>query len=551
MRARLRLFAALLGASFALGLPLSAPALGFEEISGFGTGGAGAGQLSQAPGIDVGPDGLVYATDFGNNRVDVFTPSGAFVRAFGKGVNPTGGDVCTTATGCQKGAGGSGATEAGVISHPFGIAVDAAGIVYVSSIDNYRIEVLSTAGAFIRSFGKGVNPAGGDSCTAATGCQKGAESTAAGALLVPTGIAFGPSETLYIANAYNSRIDVFTRLGGFIRGFGKGVNPAGGDVCTASSGCKQSSDYYSTGSIPIPMDLAISSKGEVAIPDFYNHRVNVFSLDGAFVRAFGKDVNPAGGDVCTAATGGCKQGTAGGAAGALAGANSVALDASEHLYVTDSLANRVDEFTFEGTFVRAFGEGVVNGAHAFQVCTTASGCVEGLGGSDRGALYQPYGIAVDCRGAIYAMTNFVKPEVTQIRRFAEPGVADPPCPPPAVQSAAGEEASSAVGGGGKHPKPARPRITIELNPGSGTASLIAVVSDSGTLLLKGKGVRKAKKAAKRPGEVELLIAPTVKVREELVRDGKAKVKVSLRFDAEGGGSVALRRVVKLKFARGF
>ena len=57
----------------------------------------------------MGGSGDVFVNDRGNSRVSVFGSDGVFKRAFGKGVNPAGGDVCTSS--CQVGSSGAGAGQ--------------------------------------------------------------------------------------------------------------------------------------------------------------------------------------------------------------------------------------------------------------------------------------------------------------------------------------------------------------------------------------------------------------------------------------------------------
>src|SRR6266542_2044278 len=136
-----------------------------------------------------------------------------------------------------------------------------------------------------------------------------------------------------------------------------------------------------------------------------NSRISQFTTEGSFVRAFGYDVVPGGGEgfeICTAATR-CKRGTSGGAAGQVSSfVLGVGADAAGNVYVAESGNSRVSQFTTEGSFVRAFGRDVIpGGADRFEVCTWATGCKRGRRtGGDR-VLPFPSAVAADPGGAVY------------------------------------------------------------------------------------------------------------------------------------------------------
>ena len=46
----------------------------------FGEDGSGDGQLKNTGGITIGPDGNLYVANYGNNRVEVFSADGKYVR---------------------------------------------------------------------------------------------------------------------------------------------------------------------------------------------------------------------------------------------------------------------------------------------------------------------------------------------------------------------------------------------------------------------------------------------------------------------------------------
>jgi hypothetical protein len=83
-------------------------------------------------------------------------------------------------------------------------------------------------------------------------------------------------------------------------------------------------------------------------------------------------------------------GTAAGECGEIRG---VAVDSSNgHVYAFDQGNHRINEFLFDGTFVRAFGSGVATGAAGPEVCTTT--CLPGLE-TGPGSIVGARGIAVD------------------------------------------------------------------------------------------------------------------------------------------------------------
>jgi hypothetical protein len=140
-----------LGVAPALAVPahvLSSPAIG--------SAGSGAGQLELAASSEVAVSqgtGDVYVADTGNRRVDEFSPSGAFILAFGENVGGAGVDVCTTS--CQKGASGS---TPGAFEVPLLVAVDnssglSKGDVYVGDTGDGLISKFTSSGALIKTWG--------------------------------------------------------------------------------------------------------------------------------------------------------------------------------------------------------------------------------------------------------------------------------------------------------------------------------------------------------------------------------------------------------------
>ena len=168
---------------------------------------------------------LVYIADSGNNRIQVFTKNGSFVRTLGKE--------------------GQGNSE---FSYPKGLAVSTANWLYVADSANDRIQVFNQDGVFVRSWGK-------------TGSNEQQFS-------FPSGVAVADNGTVYVADTKNNRIQAFTSDGEFINTWG-----------SAGSGDGQFNN---------PNDIIVSSDNQVYVADTNNHRIAVFSASGAFIKNVSK-----------------------------------------------------------------------------------------------------------------------------------------------------------------------------------------------------------------------------------------------------------------------
>ena len=128
----------------------------------------GDGTFNEPWGIAVGPDGSVYVTDTWNHRIEKFTETGKFIKAwgtFGQGETPES------------------------FYGPRGLAVDAQGRVYVTDTGNKRIVVFDADGNFITQFGSaGFDPGQFDE---------------------PVGVAVDKNGTVYVVDTWNQRIQTF------------------------------------------------------------------------------------------------------------------------------------------------------------------------------------------------------------------------------------------------------------------------------------------------------------------------------------------------------
>jgi hypothetical protein len=169
---------------------------------------------------------------------------------------------------------------------------------------------------FISAWGAGVDSrAGGDNyeiCTAAANCQAGVQTggngTVAGdgALNGPRGGIAVDQDTgnVYVTDAGNSRVNVYSGDGTFLRSFGFDVVESGpgntgtgyevcvaanGDVCKEGVGGAAGVGQITSGANGIALSTpdGNSATGTVFLADPFNRRVDTFDLDGASPSSFG------------------------------------------------------------------------------------------------------------------------------------------------------------------------------------------------------------------------------------------------------------------------
>ena len=319
-----------------------------------GESGGDAGELDNPQGIAVDADGLVYVSEFGNNRISVFNQQGGFVRAFGKDVDlvddDTGFELCDD-TNCKAGEPGR---AAGELDTPAGIAIDRSGVLWVADAGNSRVSLYSRDGEFQRAFGKNVNQAINvpDVCTVL--CTGGLRSGVAGAFSTPAAAAVDAAGNVYVSELANQRVSVFSSDLAFRRAFGEDVVPGNADTgferCTAASGCKTGTAGGAAGALSNAAGTAAGADGNLYVTEVQNHRVSVSSRQGAFLRAFGKDVIPGNGQTgfeqCSQR---CKAGAPGAGPGEMNLPGLLSVDCRGALYVPEVNNGRVQRFGAPGT----------------------------------------------------------------------------------------------------------------------------------------------------------------------------------------------------------
>lgn len=176
------------------------------------------GRLSQPRGLAVAPDGTVYVADFGNNRIQKFTPERKFVRLWGRE-----GDL------------------PGQFKEPCGVAVGADGTIFVADTWNGRVQVFDVEGKYRREFsaafygarGVAVSPVDGRIFVSDTGNNRivrfsaagekelewGGKGETNGKFWEPAGLTVDGEGNVLVADNGNGRLQIFGSDGRFLSAF--------------------------------------------------------------------------------------------------------------------------------------------------------------------------------------------------------------------------------------------------------------------------------------------------------------------------------------------
>lgn len=146
--------------------------------------------------------------------------------------------------------GGTG-TAPGMFQTPRGVEVAPDGSIYVADTNNHRIQHFSSTGELLNSWG-------------AFGASETGEASP-GNFNEPWAVAVAPDGSVYVADTWNHRIQMFTASGDYVTGWG----------------------YFGTAEAPDafwgPRDVLVDSLGRVFVTDTGNKRVVIFDRSGSYL----------------------------------------------------------------------------------------------------------------------------------------------------------------------------------------------------------------------------------------------------------------------------
>jgi uncharacterized protein (TIGR03437 family) len=275
-----------------------------ETVAGNGQAGyagdggpAMAAELSSPAAAAADAAGNVYIADTKNDRVRRLLASGFLITAAGIGVGGMGPDNQFAPT--------------APLNQPRGVAVDAAGSLYIADTGNHRVVRITAAGTLVAVAGAGSPGWSGDNGRAVLA-----------QLNSPAAIAFDRAGNLYIADTFNHVIRKVTPAGTITTVAGSGAAGFAGDGAAATSG-----------RLNFPAGVAADAAGNLYIADTWNHRIRMVDGSGILHTIAGSGTQGYAGDGSLAP------------AAQLNFPAGIAVDAHGVIYFSDTFNNRVRKLT--------------------------------------------------------------------------------------------------------------------------------------------------------------------------------------------------------------
>ena len=307
-----------------------------------GDGGAAvSAQLWSPIGLAVDSNGNVFIADTGNNRIrKVIAATGLIVTVAGIGTPGFSGD--------------GGAAVSAQLSGPRGIAVDAAGDLFIADTGNNRIRKVTPDGLIVTVAGNGVATFSGDGGPALSG------------QFSATSLAIDAAGDIFIGDSANYRVREVT-AGGRIQTIAGSGFPGNSASNVQALGAEFSA--FSQIAVDAVGNVYIADTGNSAIREVTSGAGSVSTVAGNGARGFFGDNGPA-------------------TTAALAYPVGIAVDSSGELFIADTANFRVRFVNTNGVIKTVAGNGVLNYSGEGENAVIA-------------LLSSPEGLAVDRFGNIF------------------------------------------------------------------------------------------------------------------------------------------------------
>lgn len=224
------------------------------------------GGMEGSPAVDV--NHKVYVADSPNNKIKIYNSDGTYFNSFGSwgqgdyefdhptfvAISPVNGDIYVADSYNRRvqvfsanleykatlGVTGESGSDNFHFAFPQGIAINESGNIFIGDIDNYRVQKCSLTGPMYTC----------DTLIGETGVNDGEFGH-----VVPRGIALDDEGRVYVADDWNSRVQVFDANGAFL---------------TSVEGRRDKPLSTVEG-------IAVNKTGEIFIADLFHHSIQIFS----------------------------------------------------------------------------------------------------------------------------------------------------------------------------------------------------------------------------------------------------------------------------------
>ena len=240
----------------------------YKPVLSFGGEGSSAGRFNAPWGVAVNGRNEIAVTDMKNNRVQIFSRDGTYLRSFG-----------------------SMGDQEGEFNYPTGIAYLNNGSIVVADSINNRLQIFTEQGKYLT--------------------QIGGKGNLDHQFNYPWGLSVDSDGNIIVADSNNKLIKIFTPSGQFLRKFG------GDDLLVDPIHCIQKDQYFivsDTGDHSIkvfntegnflykfgnegegdgdgefvqPFCLSVDKAGHLMVCDSANDRVQILEMSGEFITEFG------------------------------------------------------------------------------------------------------------------------------------------------------------------------------------------------------------------------------------------------------------------------
>ena len=400
-----------------------------------GSGPATSALLGEVNDVVADANGNIYIADTSNNRVQEV----AATTHSQWGISMTAGDVYTiagSASGTSGSSGDGGAATSALLSSPTGVALDAAGNLYIADQANNRAQFVAAA-TCSSSCRWGQSTTANDIYTIAgtgTAGHSGDGGAATSARLdLPTGVALDAAGNLYIADQYNNRVQ-FVAAATCSSSCRWGLSTTANDMYTIAGSSSGTEGHSGDGGaatsalLNAPSSVALDSADNLYIADTDNNRVQFVAAATCSSSCPFALSSTTANDIYTLA--GSSSGSAGGSgdggvatSALLSSPTGLALDSSGNLYVADSGNNRAQLVAASACSSSCpLGLSSTTKGDIYTVAGSASGSEgeSGEGGLATSALLDGVaGVGTDSAGDLYLADtyNFVVDEVPAASSF--------------------------------------------------------------------------------------------------------------------------------------